>query len=237
MSVPPALLALGVIFFFAAILFLMIQGSRRMRAEKTHQTQALGFELVETLPADLANRVEDVFLKRDQSAIYLENIYTRSELDRELFIFDYGDHEGDDSELGSEVFGVISSELALPKFSISTLPGFNPESLLGELMEKLLDKVLAVAEKYLGMQRVELPDWPEFDNQLVVFGQDHDAVQNLLRRVGPSILLQSKLIMHIAGSDDFLSVDFNNTSDLGGSENDLISQYQFFTDLYRAFMN
>jgi hypothetical protein len=237
MSVPPALLALGVIFIFAAILFLMIQSSRRMKAEKTHQTQVLGFELVETPSADLASRSEELFRKRDQGAIYLENIYTRSKLDGELFIFDYGDYQGDDSELGSEVFGIISSELALPRFSISTLPGFNPDSLLGELMEKLLDKVLAAAEKYLGMQRVEIPDWPEYDNQLVVFGQDPDAVQDLLRRVGPSILLRSNWMMHIAGSNDFLTVDFNSSSESSVSDNDLISQYNLFTDLYSAFMN
>jgi len=236
MSFLPVLLALGVILIFATIVFLAIRASRNMTAEKVHLARTLGFEIAPTLPINLANRAEELFQIREDQAITLENVFSRRELDQEFFIFDLHDSSEDDSAVGKDVFGVISRELALPRFSLTTLPGFNSEGLLGGLMEKLLDKILALAGKYQGLSRIEFPDQPEIGDQLIVFGRDEFAVRELLRGIHLDTLITNQSPIHIAGNGDFLTVDFSIPYPSSSTESDLISQYQQFTQIVRTFM-
>jgi hypothetical protein len=236
MSLTPALLALLVILVFVSIVVLMIKASRKIVAEKTHLALSLGFEQPPELPLQLATRVEELYRRKDGQAVYIDGVYHKSELNQELFIFDVRGSAGNDSEMGSEVFGVISRELALPRFSLITMPGFSREGLLGGLMDKLLDKVLELAEKYQGLSRIEFPDRPDFDEQVIVFGRDEYAVRELLRGVHLGTLAAGQSPFHIAGSGDFLTVDFSLPSSSSSSENDLISHYQQFTQIYRVFL-
>ena len=236
MNFTPEILALMVILAFVLTLYLVIRSGRKNAAEKIHQALTMGFEEQSELPPQLASRVEDLFKRRDQQAVYIDSIFSRREMDQELFIFDVSDSSSDDNEMGTEVFGMISSELALPRFSLTTLPGFNSDSFLGGLMEGLLDKVLSLAGKYQDLVRIEFPNNPDFGNQVVVFGSDESAVREMLRGVHLSSLIQGTSPIHIAGSGDFLTVDFSLPSSYGSEENDLISQYQQFTQITRSFM-
>ncbi|MBW1865258.1 MAG: hypothetical protein JRI64_06425, partial [Deltaproteobacteria bacterium] len=156
---------------------------------------------------------------------------------QEFFIFDISDTNNDDSDLGSEVFGVISSQLTLPHFSLTTLPGFDSSSLIGGLMEGLLNKVLSVAEKYHGLKRIVLPDRPNFDQQVIVFGKDQEAVCNLLAGVDLRSITRIGTPVHITGVVDFLSIDFSQMGSFKDQENDLIAQHREFTRIARYFMN
>jgi len=236
MSFTPALLAALFILVFVSIVILIIRSSLKIAAQKTHLALTLGFEQPPELPIQLATRVEELYQRKDHQGVYIDEIYHKRELDQELFIFDVSSSSGDDSEMGSEVFGVISRELALPRFSLTTLPGFSSEGLLGGLMDKLLDKVLQLAEKYQGLARIEFPDRPDFDEGVIVFGRDEYAVRELLRGIHLSTLEVGKSPLHIAGSGDFLTVDFSLPSSSTTNENDLISQYQHFTRIYQAFL-
>jgi hypothetical protein len=237
MNFKPELLALLIILAFGVILYLVIRMSRKSAAEKSHQIQTLGFEELSDLPSRLASRAEDTFKRQDQKAIYIDGIFSKKEADRELFIFNISDSNDEDNEMGTEVFGMISSELSLPRFSLTTLPGFINDSLLGGIMDALLDKVLALAEKYQGMIRIEFPDKPGFDNQAVVFGSEETAVRELLRGIHLSTIQPGQAPIHIAGCGDFLTVDFSLPSSYSSDENDLISQYQQFIQITRSFRN
>jgi hypothetical protein len=208
-----------------------------MMADKKQQAKSLGFEWVQNPPPHLVNRAEELFQKRERQNIYIENIFSRQELDRELFIFDVGDSQGEDTQLGVEVFGIITRELALPRFSLTTLPGFSGDSLLGGLMERLMDKILNYAEKYLGMSRIEFPGQPEIDEQLVVFGRDEYAVRDLMRGIHLSTLMESKIPIHIEGNGDFLTVDFTYDSTSHPQNKDLQARYRQFIEIIRSFMN
>lgn len=236
MSFPPQLLALGVILIFAVLVLLVIRTSRRERNLQEHQLRQLGFEPLEAAPLELERRVEELYQTREDRRIKLWQVYHRHELDQDLYLFDAEDTRGESSELGSEVFGVISSQLALPLFSLVTLPDFDRASLIGGLMDKLLDKVMGYAEGYLGLERVDFSDRPEMDDRVVLFGRDPFAAREMIDRVGLYTLQTSKLPLQIAGSGDFLTVDFSTSASLNQTDDDLVSRYQTFVQIARAFM-
>ncbi len=230
------LLALLVILAFVLFLYLVIRTNRINAAKKIHQSLTMGFEELNVPPSQLTSRIEELFKRHDQQAIYIDEVFSRQETDRELFIFNISDSNREDTQMQTEVFGMISSELELPRFSLSTLPDFNNNSLLGGLMEALLDKVLSLAEKYQGLSRIEFPDKPGFGDQVVVFGSDETAVKEMLRGIHLSNLTPDQSPIHVAGRDDFLTVDFSLPSSYDSNENDLISQFQMFTKIAQIFM-
>jgi hypothetical protein len=237
MRFQPQLITLLVILVFAALLLLAIRASQRQTAEKKHQAINLGFEEITSRPSQLINRVEAVYKRGDNHSIQIDQAFSKRDRDQEFFIFDISDSSQDDNELGTEVFGVISNQLDLPHFSLTTLPGFNSDSLLGGIMEGLLNKVLSVAEKYHGLQRIELPDRPGFDEQIIVFGKDQEAVREMLERIDLRSITSIKTPVHITGLNDFLTVDFSQMGSYKDQEHDLISQHREFTRITRYFTN
>jgi len=229
------LLPLLIILAFAGLLLLAIRTSRKQIAEKTHQASNLGFEEVISRPTQLISRVEDLYKRGKHQGIQVDQVYSKKDWDQEFFIFDVSSSNQDDNELGSEVFGVISNQLSLPHFSITTLPGFDSSSLLGGLMDGLLDKVLAFSEGYLGMTRIEFPERPEIDDQLIVFGKDEAAVRELIDRINLSSITRMKTYLHIAGMDDFLTVDFSQMTAYSSTDSDLIAQYREFIHILDNF--
>ena len=236
MSFPPELLALGIFFIFGTVLFLMIRTSRRERNVYDHQLRQLGFEPLELTPPELERRVEELYETRRDREVRLRRVYHRRESDQDLYLFDAEDTRGESSELGSEIFGLISSQLTLPHFSLVNLPEFDRTSLIGGLMDKILDRVISYAEGYLGLQRIEFPDQPELDDQLILFGRDPDTVREMLDRVRLNIFRSTQLPVQIVGSGDFLTVDFSTSSSLNQPGLDLVSRYQTFSQITRAFM-
>lgn len=235
MKVSTELIALLVILVFAALLLLAIRTSRNSREQKTAQASALGFEALSEVPDELMSRVNNLFRNQQTQGLSITESYHQHDFERNLYIFDVDNTNHQDSEMGSEIFGVISRQLTLPHFSLTSLPPFNTDNMLGNLMEMVLDKVLDVAEKYQGLKRIELPDLSRVDNQLVVFGQDEFAVLNMLDRVNLSALSRSKNYLHLAGSGDFLTVDFSIPSTPQDPNRDFQAQYQEFLSLVRMF--
>ncbi len=235
MRFQPELLALLVILVFAALLFLVIRGARKQAAEKTHQAITLGYEEVTSLPTQLISRVEALYKRGNDQGIQVDQVYSKKDWEEEFFIFDVSDANQDDNELGSEVFGVISSDFALPQFSLTTLPGFSSGSLFGGIMEGLLDKVLSFSEGYLQMSRIEFSDKPDFDQQVIVFGKDEAAVRELMDRIHLDSIIRIKSPVHIAGLDDFLTVDFSQMSSYSSPDSDLIAQHREFSQILDTF--
>ena len=235
MSIQPALVALLIILIFVSLFLLVIRASKRQIAEKTHQALTLGYEEVTSRPSQLISRVESLFKRKETQGVYVDQVYSKRDWDQEFFIFDAQDSSEHDNEMGSEIFGVISNQLALPQFSLTTLPGFDSETLIGGLMEKLLDKVLEVAGKYQGLSRIEFPDRPDFNDQIIVFGKDPGAVRELMNRIPISSIIRVKSPLHIAGLDDFLTVDFSQMGSIKDPQNDLITQHQEFIRILSYF--
>ncbi|MEJ2447340.1 MAG: hypothetical protein P8Y37_05285 [Anaerolineales bacterium] len=236
MSLIPALLVLSFLLVFAAIVFFAFRSSHRYQAELDQQIQTLGFQAPESTPTRLQSRVEDLYLNQKEGELALENVYYRKELDQDLYIFNLYNTQGEGSELGQDIFGMISSQLALPHFSLITIPDFDHDSLIGSLMDKMLDKVMDLAQNHLGLERVEFPDQPDYQDRFAVFSRYPAAAMDFLIENRLSSLRNESLPLQIAGSSDFLTVDFSISSAASNNNQDLIAQYNKFRDISRIFM-
>jgi hypothetical protein len=237
MSFPPELLALGVILIFAILIIWMIRTSRREQTETDYQLSQLGFEALEAPPPELEQRVAELYQTSKGREVRLWRVFHRREMDQDLYLFNAEDTRGESSEIGSGVFGIKSNRLALPRFSMVTLPDFDRSSLIGNLMDKLLDKVMSFAEGYLGLEQVDLCDRPDLDDQVILFARDQYAVKDMLDRVGSYLIRSVEMPIQIAGRGDFLTVDFSTSTNLNQSGQDLASRYQTFIQISRAFMD
>jgi len=237
MRFQPELVALLIILTFAALLLLTIRASRRQSAQKKHQALTLGYEEVTSRPDQLIRRVESVYKNRENQSIQVNQVYTKHDWEQEFFIFDIRDSGQDSNDLGSEVFGLISNQLALPHFSLTTLPGYDSGSLRGGLMEGLLNKVLSVVERYHGLKRIEFPGRQDFDHQVIIFGKDQEAVKDLMNGIDLRSISRITTPVHISGADDFLAVDFSQMGSFQDPEHDLIAQHEKFTRIARYFTN
>ena len=237
MRFQPELLALLIILVFAALFLQVFITGRRKLTEKKHLALTLGYDLVTTRPSNLIDRAESLYERTENQSIQIDQVYSKQDGDQEFYIFDVGDSNKEDGELGSNVFGLLSGKLALPHFSLTTLPGFTNDTLLGGIMESLLNKVLSLAEKYRGLRRIELPDRPDFDEQVILFGKDEQAVRDLMEKVDLRAITRIETPVHISGMDDFLTVDFTDMGPLNEQKYDLIDQHGEFTRIARYFMN
>lgn len=237
MAFAPVLLITGFLLAFAAIVYFAFRSSRKYQTEKEQQLRTLGFTAPDSAPTRLQARVETLYLNQEGAELALENVYHRQELDQEIYLFNLYNTKGEGTELGEEIFGMISSQLALPNFSLITIPDFDRDSLIGGLMDKMLDKVMVFAQKRLGLQLVEFPDRPEYQDRFAVFGRDPHAVRDFLRDNRLVSLRNDPLPLQIAGSGDFLTVDFSMSGSYGDERQDLISQYNKFREISRIFMN
>jgi hypothetical protein len=230
-----AWLAILVIMVFAGIVALMIRTAKKTREEKADRAQTLGFTPLEDLPPVLIGRLEDLYRGRKNLSLEVRNLFHRREFDRDLYLFDLEDTNDDDTSLGMDMLGVISRNLALPQFSLISVPPLDRSKPLGGLMEKMLDKVLYLAGKYQGLTRVDFPEQPGFEERFVVFGRDPYAVQNLLSGSIASFLQSQQLPLQVAGIGDFLTVEFGYSTSPSGQEKDLRQLYQIFQDLVGIF--
>ena len=235
MSLAPAALVLIFIFVFIGIILLMFRASRKYQAEKILQAQSLGFEPLLEIPAELLNRVEDLFKNKRNPSLEINNLYQRRELDSIIYLFDLIGTDDEDITLGTEMFGVISKDLALPRFSLTTIPSFAKQSGIGALMDKLMDKLMDLAAKYQDLSRIEFPERPGFDDQCIIFGQDQYAVRELMKYINLDRFSRDYVPLHITGLGDFLTVDFSYLSTGKDPKNLLETQYQGLQEIIRWF--
>ena len=231
MSIPPASLALLVLLIFVGIVLLMFRAVKKDRIQRTFQAQKLGFVPVAEIPAELLNRVENLYKTERNPSLEIHNLYHRRELDRNLYLFDLIGTDDEDTTLGIEMFGVISKELALPRFSLTSIPYFNRQSGFGALMDKMLDKVMDLAAKSQDLNRIEFPGDPRFDDHYIVFGRDENAVRTLISSVSWDYLTREKTPLLINGSGDFLTVDYSISTTSENKEKSLEALYRATTDL------
>ena len=233
MSLSPALLAVLVILVFAAMVLGAILQTQKSREVKSRRASRLGFELVVGEPSELIQRVEEIYQSEGNPTLEVREVYLRVELDRALYLFDVIGTDDEDTTLGSEVMGLISADLALPRFSLTVIPPFGHEGGIGALMDKMLDKVMDLAAKSQDLSRFEFPEKPGFDERCIVFGRDEMAVRRLIDRVSWDDLTRGKSFFSFQGSGDFLTVDSGLQMRNQDKEKHLDELYRVTTELAR----
>ena len=229
------LLAIGAILIFVLFVLFAIRSTKKNREEKIIRARQLGFEPVAEVPQDLQRRIEDLYGNKRNRTLEIRNLHQRREWEQDLYLFDLLDTADEDTRMGTDVFGVISRNLALPRFSLITMPSFGGDGMLGNLMEKILDKVFAWAANFQGLSRVEFPDQSGLDDRFVVFGRDEYAVKTLLSESVASGLYNNKLPLQLAGLGDFLTLETAHTTPAKDQDQDLRDLHQACLDLVRLF--
>jgi hypothetical protein len=232
MNISPILL---VLLIAVSALYIAIRGLRIRKADQTRQAHRLGFEELASCPANLLDRAENLYQGGENRGVTIRRVFSRQEPGKQFFIFDASSSRGDSSPIGSEIFGVISSQLTLPRFSLTTLPTLGPNSFFSDMVENLMDQVLTHAEGYLGMKSIDLPAGSDLSSRVILLGENQGAVQALLDRTNLRFLLRNPNPIHIAGSGDFLTVDFSMNSSLNTSKSDLQTQYRLFLEVFNTF--
>jgi hypothetical protein len=233
MALTPGLLALGVVVVFLGLFYFMIRASKKEKASKVDRSRRLGFQALEEVPLELQGRIESLYQGGGDRALEIRNLSQRVEFGAVLYTFDLVDTTGDDTWLGSDCIGVISSRLALPRFSLTSFPEFNRDRGLGKMMDGLLDKVLDLAAGRQDLTRFEFPDIPGFDHRFVVFGRDEFALRELVSGVSWDSLAPGKIPLQVQGSGDFLVVEYSYTASSGNEFQKLQDLYQAATTLLR----
>lgn len=229
------LLVIGVILTSVLFVLFAIRSTKKNREEKITRARQLGFDPVAEIPQDLQRRIEDLYGNEKDKTYEIRNLHHRRELEQDLYIFDLLDTTSEDSWRGTDVFGVISRNLALPRFSLITMPSIDSEGMLGNLMDKILDKVFTWAANFQGLTRVEFPDQPELNERFVIFGRNENAVRTLFSGSTASSLHNIKLPVRLAGSGDFLTVETAHTTPPKDQSQEFRKLYQVCLDLVRLF--
>jgi hypothetical protein len=233
MTLSPAALALLVILVFLGLLLLAIRQTRISREESARRAGRLGFEGPFEAPSELIQRAEEIYLSQGNPTIEVRNVYQRKEFEGSLYIFDVIGTDDEDTTLGKEVMGVISSRLALPRFSLTTIPAFARGGGIGAFMDKMMDKVMDLAAKSQDLSRFEYREKPGFDERFIVFGRDQDAVRRLIDRISWDALDRGKILLNIQGGGDFLTVDSGLDITTQDKEKHLDELYRVTTELAR----
>lgn len=236
---PSALLALGVILLFLLVLGFALLAARNSNQKKTSRARELGFEPLQDPPDSLMSRVENLHRRRESQSLKISQVYRQRDLNRQIYLFDLEDTQSDDSSLGSEILGVISRDLALPHFTLVSLPEIKNDGFLGQMMDSLLDHFFDWAGKFQKLERVEFPADPNFDQRFVVYARDKFTVQNLFTGQAGSFLLNCPILLSLTGSGDFLTAEASsalNQQQQPGN-NELKSLYRFTLDLIQVLEN
>ncbi len=233
----PELLAILVILVFAGIAVLMIRASKKSQEEKRSRAIKLGFEPLEEVPTGLLSRLEQLQQRSENQVLEVRNLSHQQGLDRDLYLLDLVDTDDEDTWLATDMIAVISPQLALPRFTLTSLPPINTDRMLGNLMDKMLDKFFDWAAKYQRLTRVSFPGNPAFDNKYIVYGRDPQALQRLFSGFRASYLVSLKLPIMMAGSGDFLTLEagFPERNTQQTKQGSLKRLYQETGELIRLF--
>jgi hypothetical protein len=153
--------------FVAFLIYKAVQWARTAREERLRNLRALGFEPLETPPAEV---VESVLALHDQKD-KLTDVFERRETTDRLYLFDLKDRSGESS--AHEAIAVFSARLELPRLTIS--PRIGGDGRLAALGNLLLKKVARRRGK-----AVEFPSHPRFAQRHLVNAPDEEAVQRFL---------------------------------------------------------
>lgn len=237
--IQPAVLALGVILLFTLIIGLVLLAARNSNQQKSSRALELGFEALDAPPDALISRVENLHRRRESQILKISQVYRQRDLNRQIYLFDLADTRGDDSSLGTEIIGIISRDLALPHFTLISLPEMNNDGFLGQMMDSLLDRFFDWAGKFQKLERVEFPTYPDFDQRFVVYARDKYSAQNLFSGRTGSFLQTCPISLSVTGSGDFLTVEASSALDQQkqNQKNELRTLYQFTLDFVQVLEN
>lgn len=231
-------LPLLIVVLVVALFVIMLWGSARSRREKQAAQQkrasAMGFRPLEEPPPELTSRIRQLRLSSQNRQLRLEQVYHRADFDQDFYLVDVVDGGDDQGNwLGPETLVVISPNLALPRFTLVSLPEMDQGGVAAEYAGKLLDSAFSWMAGTLGMERIRISSSDNFENRYVVFGRSQAAVEHLFSPSLTDYLMGVNLPLTVEGEGDLFASGLSYTSSRK-RENQLQDLYREVIDLARV---
>jgi hypothetical protein len=172
-----AVMVIGVLGLIVAILW---NARRKLKAREQFLT-GLGFTRLQPSPAFL-QRMEAIYRRGSQQRFRLGALFEKQLIQGgSFYVFDLVETSGEENTwVASGSVAYISPELQLPRFHVSGRLAV--EGKTGTWMVGMAEKVLDWAATRIGMTRLDLGEFSEIDERLMVLAQDETAALAFLTR-------------------------------------------------------
>ena len=168
MDVVSLLLVLGVLAFFALIVYLMIRSEKKRHRDREQVASSLGFRPLIELESGTAARLIRLHQHSRSQEIQVHHPAERWDGDARILLFDLVDHGGDSvSTLVDCGIAVFSPELNLPRFSL--IPRVAEQGRLAEIANRFLEILIKQRRN-----RIELKKNTHFDERYFLLGDDSE---------------------------------------------------------------
>jgi hypothetical protein len=113
---------------------------------------------------------------------------------------------------------IISPTLRLPRLFLLPLPHL--EGKWGEIVNHLMGNVAGMAGSFNGMQRVQFPESPEFNQRFMILGENEGQVRAFLDSYRVRLLISMDNFMMLQTYGDAYEVAFASVQ--GKSQDDIL---------------
>jgi hypothetical protein len=178
----------------------------------------MGFEPLEDEDWVLLHRLSTLHRKIRIQKLEVRNIYTRQGPDYELYLFDlFAMNLDAPSRISQGNIAVLSRSLRMPRVSI--MPTLRTGSYLDNIGD-MIRKVFPTLAPYK-LSIISFEEYPEFEHQYTVYGQDEKAVRSFL---SDQVLqrLKREQNWHIEAERDLLAFDKVETNYLKQLKSDIL---------------
>lgn len=154
--------------------FLIYKGTlsaQANREERLRRLRALGFEPLDSAPAEVAEPILALYTRGKRSEHKIDSVFERRGSTDRLYLLDLKDSSGDSSHEG--VIAVFSPRLHIPRLTI--YPRLEGEGHLAGLGNRLLKRLVQRHGK-----TVDFPSHPGFARRHFVSGPDEEAIRRFL---------------------------------------------------------
>ena len=194
------MIAIAFIVVFVLVVYTTISRTRKDRQQKKQIALALGFQSIENLPTELAERIFVLHRYAGRGNYHLRNVAFHKTLEGEFYLYDLWDTGGDSNNLVEQgAVAVVTHGLDLPQMTI--FPRLD-----------MTGKFIDLANRFIGwaMKRVATEvtlDHPGFQEHYFLAGEDPEAIRS---RLTPDLLdyLAENPMLSLHASGDLFTLAY-----------------------------
>ncbi len=180
MNILGPVIAILFIAAFAAVIVWTIRRGRRQKMARETFLSGLGFTKTQPAP-ELLSRLDQIYRRSPSQKFELPAAFRKQTGQGMFYIFDLVETSGEENSLlGSDSAAVISSDLKLPRFLVA-----GRILLAGKAsgwMIAAAEKVVGWAASQGGFTRLNLEEFPEIDQKLIILADDEFTTREFLTR-------------------------------------------------------
>ncbi|MFO8035536.1 MAG: hypothetical protein R6U57_02785 [Anaerolineales bacterium] len=233
---PHILFAVAVVLIFLSAILISVSKTRKTAEEKQHTASALGFRPLEKAPPQLVQGIRRLHPQIPPQQLSIDNVFHQRDFDGDFYLFDLDDTSEDENTWqNTDVIGIISHKLALPRFYLIALPPVNQEQWVGKLLDRILDKVFEWAAVHQGLSRVTFADRYGFDEQYALFVENEITARGFFTEYRLSSLTAYNTPFQVVAAGHCMTVSHSYPISTKANISELKTLYRRTRDLFHLF--